>query len=382
MITADEIRDKAKRLYPLAVQAYLKGEAFFPRSVPCNLRPSKIFSEAAQQEAGLRAGSKEVRGFGYCVQWESRNSRLYSLQDFAVGISFETLEDLLRLIGKVTEFRQLTHAVETIRTRKPSLRAWAITNWRRLLAIREQLSQLLDVVDYLSEHPRPNCFIRELPLAISTKLIEDHSSVVAQWLDILIPHSVDFGFDREQFAERYGFRAVDDQLLLRILDPSMLKELNCPSNEIGLPVSSLSAMPVRDVKLFIVENKINLLTLPMMPRTLALGGLGKGVTRLFRIPWLESASLVYWGDLDVEGLQMLAMFRNRYPQTRSLMMDIDALERFRSLAIKGNDYPADLMVPSELTEQEAEAFIVCRTNSLRIEQERIPQNDINRVLSR
>ncbi len=50
----------------------------------------------------------------------------------------------------------------------------------------------------------------------------------------------------------------------------------------------LAALPVQDCRVVIVENKVNLDKLPAMPRTLALGGLGYGIVRLFEIPWLAT----------------------------------------------------------------------------------------------
>ena len=380
--TPEEIRAKAERLYPYAIAAWLRGEDdFFPRAVPANLKPSPDYSRAARDTQAIRARSKEMLGHGYSVQWENRRSRRYGEQNFPVAIEFETRDDLLRLIGKASEFRRLARAVESLRDRQPKLGQWCEANWRRLLAIEAELPQLLDVVAHLQTHPRPGCFIRELPLAISTKLIEENSSILAQWLDVLTPDAIDFAFGRDQFAQRYGFRSPDDQLWLRLLDDNMLEELCCPGSELALPLTTLAGLPVRDANVIIVENKVNLLTLPPLPRTLALGGLGRGVTQLFRIPWLETAPIAYWGDIDVEGLQILAHVRSRWPQVRSLMMDIGTLEHFSALVISGNTYPPELAPPSELTADEQAAFMRCRDASLRLEQERIPQAAVNERLS-
>ncbi len=171
-------------------------------------------------------------------------------------------------------------------------------------------------------------------MAISTKLIEQNTGLLSVWLDQLLPaDAIDFGFERQQFVGRYGFRSVDDQLWLRILDQDLLAELHCPGSELALPRATLAGLPVRDVEVVIVENKINLLTLPPRRRTLALGGLGRAVSQLYRVDWLNTLPINYFGDIDVEGLQMLAHVRNNWPQTRSWMMDLATLEEFRELII-------------------------------------------------
>ena len=56
---------------------------------------------------------------------------------------------------------------------------------------------------------------------------------------------------------------------------------------------------------------MNLLTLPQLKATIGLGGLGDGVTDLRHVEWLTKSELWYWGDLDAEGLLILARLRVR-----------------------------------------------------------------------
>lgn len=378
MITPDEIRDKAKRLYGEVVSAWLAGENIFPRYLPVNRKPSKVVSEAIIEQQTLREQAKPLKGYGYSLEFEEVNSRGYGQQKFVSAVYFETRDDLLRLIGKLGEFSRLTKMVVELRERQPRLNDWLLIHWKRLVGLESELTHLLDVVAYLLAHPRPDCFLRELPLAISTKLVEQNTGLLSVWLDNLLPPTaIDFGFERHQFAGRYGFRSVDDQLWLRILDPDVQSELNCPGSELALPRATLSALPVRDVEVIIVENKINLLTLPLRRRTVALGGLGKAVSQLYRIEWLNCLRINYFGDIDVEGLQILAHVRNQWPQTRSWMMDHSTLMEFKDLIVEGNSHPAELQPPTELTVSEKAAFTACRDNSWRLEQERIPQTVIN-----
>ncbi len=329
MITPEEIRTKAKRLYSEVVAAWLSGQEIFPRYLPVNRKPSKVVSEAIAQQQTLREHAKPNKGFGYSLEFEEINSRGYGQQNFVSAVYFETRDDLLRWIGKSGEFTRLTKMASEIRQRQPRLNEWLGSHWKRLIGLENELSHLLDVVDYLIAHPRPNCFLRELPLAISTKLVEQHTGLLSSWFDIVLPpHAIDFGFERTQFAGRYGFRSVDDQVWVRILDRELQAELSCPGSELALPRATVAALPVRDCEVVIVENKINLLTLPMRKRTLALGGLGRAVSGLYRIEWLNSLPINYFGDIDVEGLQMLAHVRNQWPQTRSWMMDEATLTEF------------------------------------------------------
>jgi hypothetical protein len=121
----------------------------------------------------------------------------------------------------------------------------------------------------------------------------------------------------------------------------------------------------------IVENKVNLLTVPPGCYAMALGGLGSGLSLFRYVPWLAMARVSYWGDLDVEGLAILSSLRVMFPHAQSVLMDDVALAALRHLAIAGTGRAC--AVPPHLTQGERSAFALCAEQNLRIEQERIPQ---------
>ncbi len=386
MITPQEIRAKAVRLYPQFVTAWLQGEDIFPYRIRTSLKPSKNMSEAIAEQQLLRSMAKSATGYGYSLQFERRNSRGYGQQDFIDAILIDTQEDLLHLAGKTREFRNLSGAVKNVRSAFPELNDWLVQNWKQLIPAIGCIDALQSVVQYLLEHPRPSCFMRELPLAISTKLIENHTGLLSQWLDILLdPSDIDVSYPRERFAERYGFRSPDDHVLLKLLDESLMAELQCPGTELMLPEATLARLPVesvRNVRVLIVENKTNLLSLPALPRTLAIGGLGRAVTRFERVPWIDHCPILYWGDIDIEGFQILSTVRTRWPQTRSIFMDCAALQQFKHWIIGRDDQATCHELPINLSHEERLALIACIDNRWRLEQERIPQVELNELFQR
>ena len=124
----------------------------------------------------------------------------------------------------------------------------------------------------------------------------------------------------------------------------------------------------------IVENKVNLLTLPPIRRGIGLGGLGNSVVLLRYLPWLSNIPIVYWGDIDIEGFEILSLLRAIFPTTRSFMMAIGVLDRWRTLIVLGTNRQRD--IPANLTEAEREVYLRCRDGNLRLEQERIPQDAV------
>lgn len=377
MICPEQLAGKAKAVYPKAVKAWLHNDldSFFPYRIRANLKLAKEdVATAIRQVDSIRKSAKETRGFGYSVSWERRQSRFLGLNDFPDAISIDTMDDLVEWIGKRQDWDRLQVAVATLRRRQPRLESWLVegVNWKSLLELANVLDDLLSVVEYFQSNPRPDCFARELPLAISTKLIESHRKRLASWLDrVLPPQAIDTRYGFDAFEPRYGLRYARPHFLLRVLDPVLLNELGLPFGELSLPAESLSELPVESVRVVIVENKVNLLTLPSIERGLALGGIGNAVTQLDDISWLHKNPIQYWGDLDADGFVILDRLRQRFPQAKSLLMDRSTLETLSSLAISGNGATAREL--SELSEAELDVYRkLCATNQ-RLEQERIPQ---------
>ncbi|MFN6130800.1 MAG: DUF3322 domain-containing protein [Planctomycetota bacterium] len=380
MITPTEIASKLERLYPKAGRAVLNNEVdFFPHRLRVDLVPSSDIARAIREVDALRNASKSSIGHGYSIQWQSRRSRSLGQNDFPDAIVVESMEDLVRAVGKQRSWQRLLNAVEILRSRHPSLHPWVIQNWQRLEGIEDRVGPLLDVVDYLLAHPRPNCFVRELPLAISTKWVSEHQSLLAQWLDLLLPpSSINVTASPRDFENRYGFRSATEHLRVRLLDDALQQRFGFPCSEFSLPVSVLQQTRMEEVRVIFAENKVNWLTLPCMTNTIALGGLGRGIAQLFSVDWMKQVPCVYWGDLDAEGFEILGMVRRQWPQIRSILMDAATLHAFQQLAIPGTGRMVS--APDTLLDPESAAMHQCLRSNIRLEQEHIPQSAVMEAL--
>jgi len=132
----------------------------------------------------------------------------------------------------------------------------------------------------------------------------------------------------------------------------------------------------------ISENKDTAIHFPVTPGGIAVEGGGAGGSTAARFDWLVSAPLVvYWGDIDADGFEILDGYRRDGVPATSILMDIDA---YRAYTEWGTfHYPNGREIPSRapkplptLTESERAAYlVVCSPDSAhppRIEQERIP----------
>lgn len=375
MIHPDDILRAAEKCYPKVLRAWVDGDdALFPYVVRGSRDPDREdFAAAAAAVRLLRERSKQARGFGYTVEWREVNSRHFGRNAFPARIVFESREDLLRLIGKQAEFDAFAAAAGMLRSEFPALAGWVRSHPERLVGAVESLEGLLHVLRYFRAHPRPNRFARELPVPVDTKFVERHQTILRQWFDLILPsHAI--RADEKHFERRYGLRYATDHVGVRLLDPALASELSFPCEELSLPLAGLAGLaglPARGVRVFVVENRVNLFTFPPVNRGIAIEGRGYAAAELRRVRWLADAPMTYWGDLDIDGFRILSNLRAIFSQTRSLLMDGETFGRWRDLAVAGTG--ASPALPSHLTDAERDAFERCRSDNLRLEQERIPQ---------
>lgn len=370
MIDPSEIRRKADKLYPAFLAAWLAGEEFFPRTVPCEKKVDGSLAVAAESVRRLKSQAKEVRGFGYSIEWQDRASRIHGRNRFPQRIVFETADDLLCYIGKQQEFADFATAVERVRGRHPPLDPWIRSHRQLLIDNAPEIDGLLQVADYLLAHPRPVLFARELPLDVDTKFIERNRTILREWLDLLLPpHAI--RADEEHFDRRYGLRYAEPQILVRFLDTAIQLAVGSPWSECSVPLTALAERPIVVRRVVIVENKVNLLTLPQLKETIALGGLGNSVTGLRYLTWLDQRELWYWGDIDVDGFAILSRLRGVFPHVRSFLMGDETVRAWRDRIGSAGNHRTAPPCPN-LTPAEQAALLVCAADNLRIEQERFP----------
>lgn len=375
MIRPDEIRRKAENLYRgRFLRNWLEGKQTFPLIIRSNKEAGDDPSAAIESVRALRAGAKETLGYGYTVEWKAVNSRRHGRNLFPVRILFETREDFLRCIGRQREFAAFAAAVEAIRERYPQLLNWVRSNRKLVIEKADEVEGLLLVIEYLREHPRPRLFARELPLPLDTKFIDRNKHILRDWLDLVLPPAAIHAHE-EHFDRRYGLRYAEPHMLVRFLDEDLQRACGSPWPECSIPLHTLAEIRVPGCRALIVENKVNLLTLPPLAQTVALGGLGAGISDLRLVKWLHRAAIWYWGDLDTDGLAILSRLRSIFPQTASLMMDIETFRRYRDVLGQHKDVRS-IEPPPGLTATELAAFEACRHECLWIEQEKLPQPQV------
>jgi hypothetical protein len=118
---------------------------------------------------------------------------------------------------------------------------------------------------------------------------------------------------------------------------------------------------------------MNFLTLPCLKDTFGLFGGGFRIEILKQIDWLKKSNIIYWGDIDAQGFQILSQIRSYFPQTKSVMMNFKTLNLFQQFIVSGTPTNAAFNLQN-LTTEEKELFAFLMEKNFRLEQEKIFQN--------
>lgn len=380
MISLAQLQDKIAKLYPKLLAAHVKQEDIFPLYIPADKSVPDDFAEYNRQIQPLIENSASHRPFGYHLEYETKTFRKHGEQTVIVRFRFDSYGQLLGFLDKQEAFDLFAADVALLLQAYPSLRNWMTSNTAKILQYHDSWPGILRVVDYFLEHPCPQVFIRELPIAVHSKFIEQHKGILYEILNLLLPPSgIQESFTGvSQFESRFGLRLPPPRIRMRLLDAGMSQAYTGGFTDIELQADELAArvLPLKTV--IVLENKRNFenadifLSLPELPATAVLFGSGKAVSLLARVKWLQQTGILYWGDMDAEGFEILDQLRSFFPATASCCMDIRTFDSFIQFAVRGSG--AGPKALQNLRPEELDLYrLLCRRN-LRLEQERIPHH--------
>jgi hypothetical protein len=370
-VTPEEIKRRAEQKYPEFLSNQIQGIPFQGYSWPVHID----YAELPTLGRTLLDESKEKRGFGYTLHRSSRRTHSVGLQDVPTRISIDTQADFLKLIGKSREFLSFADDVQLIIKRLPALVAWMTRNPTQILEYHGEWERLLRVCEYFVLNPRPNLYMRELPISIDTKFIENHIKILRALLDSVLPPDA-IRSDTSDFSVRYGLRTEPSSIRFRLLSETLVQELQFPADDITIPLEQMwRCSKLAGQRGVLVENKMPFLTLPTTENTFAIWSRGFGVTDMGKIDWLGKCSLYYWGDLDAHGFQILSALRSHFPDVTTFLMDDKTFETYKDYCVEGTVLQGPPLLPY-LTPEETDLYKYLAAHNLRLEQERIPHSAV------
>jgi hypothetical protein len=310
---------------------------------------------------------------------------------------FASAEDEIAFVGKSKDAARFRELAEELSALDPAFRAWAL---RRPLTLVERGHDALTaarVALWLRDNTEPEIYVRQLRLpGVHTKFIENHRKVIgelAEDLRVDAPLPADTSEDEvppdaptvpgsllgqsaartpaARFAARHGFLHPPELVRFRVLDPGV--PLLGDARDLTVTAKAFSTLSLSVQTVIVTENLVNFLALPERPGTLAIYGGGYGFSSLRDAGWLRSCQVLYWGDLDTHGFQILDQLRAVHPHVVSVLMDEATLLEHRD--VWGIEPSPSRAALSRLTAEESMLYEALGSDtfgkSVRLEQELI-----------
>lgn len=371
-----ELKAQLARLWDRGVllRPVVSEEAMYPLRLMVN-GPSS--ADLTDRFEAVRAWAAELAAIPHMrIEWREVRHRVQGVQRMPVQAWVDTLDAALALLGKRQDGERLAQVVARTRAECPALLPWLARRPLQAIELADAWPRLLAVVRWLTDHPRPGIYLRQVDVTgVHSKFIEAHRAVLSELFDLALPAEA---IARErggvtQFAARYGFRDKPVRIRFRLLDGATrsIPGVTCP--DLALDAESFACMQCPARRVFITENETNFLAFPEATDALVIFGAGYGWNALARAQWLTGSDIHYWGDIDTNGFAILDQLRAYFPHATSFLMDRETLHAHDA---HWGDEPVQVRhdLP-RLQIEELALFDDLRANrirtNLRLEQERI-----------
>ncbi|HEY5304455.1 MAG TPA: Wadjet anti-phage system protein JetD domain-containing protein [Acidimicrobiales bacterium] len=240
-------------------------------------------------------------------------------------VRIESFEQLCALLGTQRDVRSLDEILNQTVEKVPSLVSWVVAHPFSAVARQHIWRDVLATVIWVANNTSKVVYLRQIDVeGIDTKFVEQNRKLLDDLLSVVLPeHRIDPDYSAADFARRFRFRAKPSYTRLRLLNPQpdFPKELS----EVTLRSEELAVLELVADTIFVVENEITYLAFPSVPNSVVIFGAGFSLAALRDIPWMDNREIVYWGDIDTHGFDILDRLRTRFNHVRSMMMDQQTL---------------------------------------------------------
>ena len=364
MLTPEGILSLAARKWPGVLRAEARGEKPFPLRIPFGRPLPTADFDALRKDIELLATTPSR----WQITWDEIETRKWGKQRFPVKLEFATIEDLAQSLGRFDELQSLRAALVSARKQCPALEPWLRDCAHHIVQHINEWDRLVAVCAYFHANPRPRCYMRQLPIPVETKFIEENSGILRALLDVVVGDAVNP--TAVTFAERYNLLVDPPQVRFRFLDEKLREATAWPVLDCSIPAPRFAQQRWHIPRVLVVENRDVFLSLPVIAGTLAVFGSGKALSILKPCRWMQDAMVVYWGDCDEAGYGILSDLRSAFPHVRSVLMDECSWNRWKHLASLGKRDPS--VCHDCLTDAERAALRLALAGPWMLEQEKIP----------
>lgn len=358
--------------YDAYLKSIISNEVFFPIVLRGGKEKPTNTIALSDGIAYYLSNEKRVDKKGWTIKWKNIKINTKT-QEWPSQILIETEEDLLYLLKKEKEVNRFKQILQQLLEWNPAIQSWLVLNHKKILDLEQSWKGICDVIDYLLKNNVSNYYLRSLPVPVHTKFIGQNEATLLSILKHLAPER--FPVEAKSLEETLGLKSKQYLFTLRWLDLNLAKSYNIDLEVMGITLSGLQQLKNNVKEIWLVENETNLYLVPERKNAMIIFSRGYAINLLKKIPLFENVKLFYWGDLDIDGFNILHDFKKMYNNVESVLMDIETVQFHEIEKVKIEPKNKNRNLPL-LNEKESKAFEHLASNKWRIEQEKLNQQYI------
>jgi len=298
-------------------------------------------------------------------------------QKWTIVENIEFIDNIsyLKFIWKQKDFECFCLNIEYINTNLSVISNWIKKNTLKINLYNKKWKYIIDVVKYFLLNSNSNLYIRELPIKVHTKFIENNKKIIDELLQFVNERQWwIFSFEWNTFEEKYWLKIKPCFVRFRYLDNNLNSGfLWTKIDDISLIIDDFKNLDIKCNKVFIIENEINYLTFPKIKDSIVIWWKWFNISNLKNIDWLKKLEIYYWWDIDSHWFKILAQCRKYYSQTKSILMDMETYGYYKQYEVKWKIITDRELknLTDYLDKKEYSLLEYLNKNNLRLEQENI-----------
>lgn len=336
-----------------------------------------------------------------------------------LGKELSLFECFYLLLARIQEplYNKLSLNQDKLAQRNQGLNDYIKRRARTIALLGAEFWVIVQFIDYLASlEQTPNIYVRQVSLPLmDTKFVERHYTVINELLTLCLPQDrnlelkllaklneedvdknsalVKTGSYFNDFLRRWGFAYKKEMIRWRMLDPNMSLSLYGTKGSMldsTVPLEAFANLDLKFEHVIICENEVCYLNLPPITNSIAIFGGGYKVASLGALKWLEDKDIIYWGDIDTHGFQILHSLRlalnksfsaSAYDATlkvRAMLMNKDVLNDNPHAIVKESDPICTFLSTLKGAEYSCYETLISHAmgDKVRLEQELIPFDQV------
>lgn len=298
----------------------------------------------------------------------------FNVLDVPHRLAFNAPQELAEFAGNADEWSTAAHRMGQLRNAWPNILRLPPGEFAKVMALADpDWSTVLATLSWADKNDTAGYLARQLPIpGADTKWVQRHWPLI----DKLSALGA-----RSNSATLSPLNTIEKMTLTRVLDESLRNQIG----GLGLfaaPPTELARLPLTPKVVIVCENLQNAHAFIDRPGTVVLAGKGFDIPAYAKIPWLHTARILYWGDIDTHGFAILNRFRSHL-SAESILMDEGTLLRNRASWVT-EDTPTSAVLPN-LTDAEQRVYrgLIADVygTKVRFEQERVPWQEVSLALA-